>query len=81
MKWKTIQWLLQNRQDSIKQIFSNYALMLKFAKNKVKRYNLQNFNQKEGMNRTEFGELLSYVGLGADSHLGDKLFQYFLFIH
>jgi len=31
-------------------------------------------NQKEGMNRQEFGELLSYVGLGAEENLGDKLF-------
>jgi len=29
--------------------------MLKFARNK-----------KDGMNRVEFGELLSFVGLGAD---------------
>jgi len=26
------------------------------------------------MDRAEFGELLSYVGLGADQNLGDKLF-------
>ncbi|KAL4455720.1 hypothetical protein ABPG74_003130 [Tetrahymena malaccensis] len=66
MKWKTIQWLLQNKQDVIKQLFSNYSLMLKFAKNK-----------KEGMDRAEFGELLSYVGLGAEQNLGDKLFYIF----
>jgi len=26
------------------------------------------------MNREEFGELLSFVGLGADENLADKLF-------
>jgi len=40
--------------------------MLKFARNK-----------KDGMNRNEFGELLSYVGLGADANLADKLFYIF----
>lgn len=40
--------------------------MLKFARGK-----------KEGMNREEFGELLSYVGLGADENLADKLFYIF----
>ena len=35
MKWKTIQWLLNNKKDSIKQLFSNYSLMLKYAKRKV----------------------------------------------
>jgi Ca2+-binding EF-hand superfamily protein len=40
--------------------------MLKFARNK-----------KEGMNREEFGELLSFVGLGADPNLADKLFYIF----
>lgn len=39
--------------------------MLRFARGK-----------KGGMNRDEFGELLSYVGLGADENLADKLFQY-----
>lgn len=38
-------------------------MLLKFAKNK-----------KEGLNRQEFSELLSYVGLGADPNLADKLF-------
>ena len=44
MKWKTIQWLLMNRKEAIKQIFSNYALMIKFAKNKVF------FNKRERRN-------------------------------
>lgn len=63
MKWKTIQWLLNNRKDQIQQIFSNYAAMLKFARKK-----------KGGMHRIDFGELLSFVGLGADPNLADKLF-------
>lgn len=63
MKWKTIQWLLQNRKDAIRQIFQNYAFLKKFAQGKT-----------EGMNREEFGILLSYVGLGADENLADKLF-------
>ena len=37
--------------------------MLKYAKGKP-----------DGMNRAEFGELLSYIGLGADDNLVDKLF-------
>mmetsp|Transcript_17718 Transcript_17718/g.1566 ORF Transcript_17718/g.1566 Transcript_17718/m.1566 type:complete len:91 (+) Transcript_17718:445-717(+) len=40
--------------------------MLKYARGK-----------KGGMNRAEFGELLSYVGLGADENLADKLFYIF----
>ena len=40
--------------------------MLKFAKGK-----------NTGMNRKDFGELLSYVGLGADENLADKLFYIF----
>lgn len=32
MKWKTIEWLLINRKDAIHQIFSNYNLLLKYAK-------------------------------------------------
>lgn len=41
-------------------------MMLKFAS-----------KRKEGMNREEFGELLSFVGLGADPNLADKLFYIF----
>jgi len=55
MKWKTIQWLLSNKPDVIKQLFNIQSLMLKHAKNK-----------KDGMSREEFGDLLSSVGLGAD---------------
>eukprot|EP00825_Cyclidium_porcatum_P047053 TRINITY_DN7552_c0_g1_i1.p1 TRINITY_DN7552_c0_g1~~TRINITY_DN7552_c0_g1_i1.p1 ORF type:complete len:433 (-),score=83.37 TRINITY_DN7552_c0_g1_i1:31-1329(-) len=66
MKWKIIQWLINNKKDAIKQIFTNYNLMMKFAKGK-----------KGGMNRQEFGELLSYVGLGADENFADKLFYIF----
>lgn len=40
MKWKIIQWLINNKKDAIKQIFTNYNLMMKFAKGK-----------KGGMNR------------------------------
>ena len=56
--------------------------MLKFARSKVKKKThifvrkIIFIIQKNGMNRQEFGELLSYVGLGADQNLGNKLFQY-----
>jgi Ca2+-binding EF-hand superfamily protein len=33
--------------------------------------------KKNGMNKEEFIELLSYVGLGADINLADKLFYIF----
>ncbi|KRX00947.1 hypothetical protein PPERSA_09553 [Pseudocohnilembus persalinus] len=66
MKWKTIQWLLNNKKEAIRQLSSNKQLMLKYARAK-----------KDGMNRQEFGELLSYVGLGADNNLADKLFYIF----
>lgn len=40
--------------------------MIKFAKHK-----------HNGLNHKEFQELLSYVGLGADANLGEKLFYIF----
>ncbi|EGR29033.1 hypothetical protein IMG5_165020 [Ichthyophthirius multifiliis] len=66
MKWKTIQQLLQNKQDVLKQLFSNYQTILRHARSK-----------SDGMNRQEFGDLLTLVGLGADINLGDKLFYIF----
>ena len=41
--------------------------MLKFARKKT-----------GGMDRFDFQELLSFVGLGADPSLGDKLFLYLI---
>ncbi|KAM3135325.1 hypothetical protein pb186bvf_012623 [Paramecium bursaria] len=66
MKWKTIQWLMSNKKEAIHQLFTNYGLMIKYAKNK-----------KEGMDKNDFQELLSYVGLGTDPHLTEKLFYIF----
>jgi len=34
-------------------------------------------NKKEGLDKNEFQELLSYVGLGADKNLAEKLFYVF----
>lgn len=66
LKWKTIQWLLKNKKDAIQQIFMNYQTLVKFAKHK-----------KGGLNHKEFQELLSFVGLGSDTNLGEKLFYIF----
>ncbi|CAD8197214.1 unnamed protein product [Paramecium octaurelia] len=64
MKWKTIQWLLKNRKEAITQLFSNYQVMVKYAKKK-----------QNGLNKAEFTDLLSVVGLGTD--LSEKLFYVF----
>lgn len=67
MKWKTIQWLIENKKEAIKELCNNSELMGKFTRNSSKE-------SGEGLNRQEFGDLMSYVGLGGDKNLADKLF-------
>ncbi|CAD8072031.1 unnamed protein product [Paramecium sonneborni] len=66
MKWKTIQWLLKNRKDAIRQIFQNYQSIVKQAK-----------DFPDGLNKEQFQGLLISFGLGADKNLAEKLFYVF----
>lgn len=46
MKWKTIQWILKNRKDAIRQIFSNYPVLIRYTKNKVKKKKMLKFLER-----------------------------------
>jgi len=66
LKWKTIQWLVENKKDTILQLCSNYQLLIKLCRTKT-----------NGVSKEDFIDLLTYVGLGGEKGLGDKLFYVF----
>ena len=51
--------------EIIETLSSQYQTIIKIFRNK---------GTLAGMNREDFGELLIYLGLGAEKSLGDKLF-------
>lgn len=69
IKWKTIQWVMNNKRDSINQLLNNIgSLFSKFGKGENRNY---------GLNRKEFNDLLSYAGLSGNQSLVDKMFFIF----
>lgn len=70
MKWKTVQWLMINKADSVQNLLKNFQLLYtKFCKSAD--------NPSYKLNSQEFKDLLSYSGIGGDSDLIEKLFLIF----
>lgn len=51
--------------EAIDTLSSQYQVILKVFRNK---------GASHGLNREQFGDLLTYIGLGAEKGLGDRLF-------
>ena len=65
IKWRTIQWLIDNKGETINLLSKQYPLIIKAFRNK---------GASDGLTREEFGGLLSSLGLGGEKALVDKLF-------
>jgi len=65
IKYKTIQWLNENKPDAINALTRHNKSLATLA------------GQKKAFNREEFGELLACIGIGHDQNLVNKLFWLF----
>jgi Ca2+-binding EF-hand superfamily protein len=63
IKWKTIQWLMDYRKDAINQLCNNYDFLIKFIR-----------ARGISLSKDDFYELMSYIGLGAEKPVVEKLF-------
>jgi len=63
IKWKTIQWLMDYKQEAIYRLCSNYDFLIKFIN-----------ERGTSLTKEDFYELMSYIGLGAEKPVVEKLF-------
>lgn len=80
LKWKLIQWLIENKKgigisvtnftykckDAVEQLCAQYQFIIKVFRSK----NLG----MEGIDREQFADLLSYIGLSSETSLAEKFF-------